>query len=85
MKYYNTDDIIFQHMSVEEQVFNPIKNRSEGVNRFRNGKIRQQLTSVDIEEIVTVGGGIIEFCEGFFCVNLDYTPFEKFVPGMTKK
>ena len=58
-KYYNPGNIIFQHMSVKEQVFNPIKNRSEEVNRFRNGYKRKHLTSVDIEEIVTVGGVVI--------------------------
>ena len=72
-------------MSVKEQVSNPIKNRSEEVNRFRNGYIRQHLTSVDIEEIVRVGGIKIEFFEGFICDNIDYNPFEKFVLEMTAK
>ena len=27
VKYYNPENIIFQHMNVKEQVFNPIKNR----------------------------------------------------------
>ena len=72
-------------MSVKEQVFNPIKNRLEEVNRFHNGYIRQQLTSVDIEEIVRVGGFITEFFEGFICDNLDYNPFEKFVLDLTAK
>ena len=66
-------------------MFNPIKNRSEEVNRFRNGYIRQHLTSVDIEEIVRVGGIKIEFFEGFICDNIDYNPFEKFVLETTAK
>ena len=72
-------------MSVKEQVFNPIKNRQEEVNRFRNGYIRQHLTSVDVEEIVRVGGVTKDFFEGFIRDNLDYNPFEKFVLDMTAK
>ena len=40
VKYYNGEDIIFQRMSVTEQVFKAIKKRWEEVNRFRNGYIR---------------------------------------------
>ena len=85
VKYYNPENIIFQHLSVKEQVFNPIKNRSEEVSRFRNGYIKQHLTSIDIEEIVRVGGDIIEFFEGLIFDNLDCNPFEKFVLDMTAK
>ena len=70
MKYYNLENVIFQHMFVKEQVFNAIKNRWEEVSRFRNGYIRQHLTSVDIEKIVRVGGVKIELCEGFICDSL---------------
>ena len=55
------------------------------MNRFGNGYIRQQLTSVDIEEILRVGGVVTEFLEGFVCDILDYNPFENFVPVMTAK
>ena len=34
VKYYNTENIVLQHMSVKEQVFNAIKYRWEEVNRF---------------------------------------------------
>ena len=54
------------------------------MDRFRNGYIRQHLTSVD-NEIVRVGGVITEIFEGFICDNLDYNPFEKFVLDMTAK
>ena len=53
-------------MNVKEQVFNAIKNKWEEVNRFRNGCIRQHLTSVDVEEIVRVGGLKIDFLKVFF-------------------
>ena len=72
-------------MSVKEQTFNPIKNRSEEKNRFRNGYKRQHLTMFDIGEIVRVGGIIAEIFEGFICDNLDYNPSEKFVLDMTAK
>ena len=46
-------------MSVKERVFNPNRYRMEEVNRFRNGYMRQHLTSVDVEEIVRLGTIII--------------------------
>ena len=48
----------------------------------------QHLTSVDIEEIVRVGGVIVEISEGFSCDNLDFNlfeEFEEFVIDMTAK
>ena len=74
VKYHNHENIIFQDMSAEEQIFNVIKHRCEEVNRFRNGFIRQHLTSVDIEEIVRVGVVIIGFLK-FFCDKIDYNRF----------
>ena len=50
-------------MVAEEQKFKDNESRFEEVNRFREGCITQHLTSVDIEEIVLVGGYIIEFFE----------------------
>ena len=34
---------------------------------MRNGYKTQVLTSVDIQEIVKIGGGVIEIYEGFIC------------------
>ena len=85
VKYHNPEKIIFQHMSVEEQVFNPVKKRLEEVNRFRNDYIKQHLTSVDIGEIVRIGGVKTEFFEGFICDILEYNFFDKFVLHMTAK
>ena len=45
----------------------------------------QQLTSVDVEELVTVGSVILKFYEGFLCDNLKFNPFENFVIKMTEK
>ena len=85
VKFYNPENIILQHISVKEQVFNAFKNKWEEVNFFRNGYIKQHLTSVNIEKVVRVGGVITEFVESFICENLDCNPFEKFVFDMTAK
>ena len=58
-------------MSVKEDVYNENKNKCECLNRIINGDITQHLSSVDIEEVVRVGGVIKEFYKGFICENLD--------------
>ena len=65
VKSYNTKEIVFQHMSVKENVFDHHKRRYEDIFRFRKRNITQYLTSIDIEEVVTTGGYIVEFLEGF--------------------
>ena len=85
MKFYNPEKIIFQHKSFKEQVLKDSKDRWEEVNCFRNGYIRQHLTSVDTEEVDRVGGVITEFLEGYIYDNLDYDPFKNFVVDMRAK
>ena len=85
VKYYNPEYLILQHSAVNEEVFNESKNKIERVNRFRNGHITQHLTSVDIEQIVRIGGIILEFIEGFICDNLDYNPFTEYVHDLIDK
>ena len=58
IKYYNPPDLIFQHLPVKEKV------KNIEVNRIRNGYIVDTLTSVDIQEIVKIGGKVIEIYEG---------------------
>ena len=53
-KYYNPPDLRFQHLPVKEEV------KNKDVNRVRNGYIIDILTSVDIQEIVKIGGKVIE-------------------------
>ena len=65
VSYYNSKEIVFQHMTVKENAFNVRKNRCEEINRFRNGDITQHLTCVDIEEVVRSGGYIVKILEGF--------------------
>ena len=85
VKYHNPENLILQHMAVKEDVYNETKNKSENVNRFRNGDITQHLTSVDIEEVVRIGGIVEEFYEVFICDNLDYNPFKEYILDMTTK
>ena len=54
MKYYNPKNLIVQHL--------PIKEREKKIetNRMQNGYVIDTLTSVDIKEIVKIGGKVIE-------------------------
>ena len=86
IKYYNPENLIFQHLPIKEKIKNPYKNnRLEEINRMRNGVIIDTLTSVDIVEIVKYGGEILEIYEGFFCYNLEYNPYTEFVTDMFEK
>ena len=58
IKYYNPRNLIFQHLAVKEKV------KNVEVVRMRNGYIIDTLTSVDICEIVKIGGRVIEIYEG---------------------
>ena len=58
IKYYNPPDLIFQHLPIKEKV------EKIEVNRMRNGYIIDTLTSVDICEIVKIGGKVIQIYEG---------------------
>ena len=58
IKYYNPKKLIVQHLPVKE------REKKIEINRMRNGYIVQTLTSVDIQEIVKIGGKVIEIYEG---------------------
>ena len=58
IKYYNPKGLIVHHIPVKE------KQKKIESNRMRNGYITQVLTSVDIQEIVKIGGRVIEIYEG---------------------
>ena len=71
-KYYNPPYVIFQHLPVKENV------KNVEVNRMRNGYIIDKLTSVDICEIVKIGGKVIEIYEGaIYRENFKISPFRK--------
>ena len=72
IKYYNPPDLIFQHLPIKEKV------EKKEVNRMRNGYIIDTLTSVDIQEIVKIGGEVIENYKGVtYLENFKISPFKK--------
>ena len=72
IKYYNPSNLIFQHLPVKEKV-----GKIE-VNRMRNGYIINTLTSVDICEIVKIGGRVIEIYERvIYRENFKISPLRK--------
>ena len=74
IKYYNPRNLIFQHLPVKEKVENV------EVNRMRNGYIIDTLTSVDICEIVQIGGKVIQIYEGvIYRENFKISPFRKVI------
>ena len=74
IKYYNPPDLIFQHLPVKEKV------KRINVNRMRNGYIIDTLTSVDIQEIVKIGGKVIEIYEGVvYREDFKVSPFRKVI------
>ena len=74
IKYYNPKKLIVQHLPVKEK-----ENKIE-INRMRNGYITQVLTSVDIQEIVKIGGIIIQIYEGvIYRENFKISPCKKII------
>ena len=72
IKYYNPPNLIFQHLPVKEKV------EKVKVNRMRTGYIIDTLTSVDIQEIVKIGGKVIQIYEGvIYRENFKIPPFRK--------
>ena len=74
IKYYNPNNLIFQHLPVIEKV-NKMK-----INRMRNGYNIDTLTSVDIQEIIKIGGKVIEIYEGkIYRENFKVSPFRNVI------
>ena len=72
IKYFNTKNLIVQHLPIKERV-----KRIE-INRMRNGYLVDVLTSVDLQEIVKVVGKAIEIYEDVFIVkSLKYPNLKK--------
>ena len=72
IKFYNPPDLIFQHLPVKEKV------KKIEVNRMRNEYIIDTLTFLDIQEIVKIGGKVIEIYEGIiYRENFKVSPFGK--------
>ena len=60
IKYYSPKNLIIQHLPVKE------REMKIEINRMRNGYIIEHLTSVEIQEIVKIGGKVIQIYEGVF-------------------
>ena len=74
IKYYNPKNLIVQHLPVKE------KEKKIEINRMRNGYIVQTLTSVDIQEIIKIGGKMIEIYEGvIYRETFKVSPFKKVI------
>ena len=58
IKYYNPKNLIVQHLPIKE------REKKIEINRMRNGYIIDTLTYVDFQEIVKIGGKVIEIYEG---------------------
>ena len=74
IRYYNPERLIVQHIPLKE------REKKKEFNRMRNGYIEDTLTSVDIQEIVKIGGKTIEIYEGvIYRENFKVSPFEKVI------
>ena len=72
INYYDPPNLIFQHLPIKEKV------KNIEVNRMRNGYIIDTLTSLDNQEIVEIGGKVIEIYEGvLYRENFKISPFRK--------
>ena len=74
IKYYNPKNLILQHLPVKE------REKKIEINRMRNGYIVDVITSVDIQEIVKIGGKVIQIYESvFYRENFKVSPFKKVI------
>ena len=74
IKYYNPKNLIVQHITIKE------KEKKIEFNRLRNGYLIDTLTSVDIQEIVKIGGKVVEIYEGvIYRENFKVSPFRKVI------
>ena len=79
IKYYNPKNLIVQHIPIKG------KEKKIEINRMRNGYIIDTLTSVDICEIVKIGGKVIEIYEGvIYRENFKVSPFRKVIDILFK-
>ena len=77
IKYHNPPDLIFQHLPIKEKV------KKVEVNRMRNGYTIDTLASVDICEIVKIGGRVVEIYEGvIYRENFKKSPFRKVIENL---
>ena len=86
VKYYNPENLIFQHLPIKKRIINPIKNnRLEEIDGTRNGKILDILTGNHIVGLAICGSVILEVYEAFFCHNVEYNHYTEIVTEMFEK
>ena len=74
IKYYSPKSLIVQHITIKE------KEKKIENNRMRNGYIIDTLTSVDIQEIVKIGGKVVKIYEGvIYRENFKVGPLRKVI------
>ena len=74
IKYYCPKKLLVQHIPVKERV------RKMEINRMRNRYIIQTLTSVDFQEIVKIGGNVLEVYESIiYLENFEVSPLKKVI------
>ena len=77
VKNYNPKNLIVQHLPLKE------KEMRIEIDRMRNGYFVQTLKSIDIQEIVKIGGRVIEIYEGvIYRENFKINPFEKVIDNL---
>ena len=70
-KYYSLKNLIVQHIPIKER-----KKKIE-INRMRSGYIVDVLTSVEIQEIVKIGGKAVQIYESvIYRENFELSPFK---------
>ena len=74
IKYYNLKNLIVEHLPVRER-----EKKNESF-RVRNGYIIDHRSSVDFQEIIKIGGRLIEIYEGvIYRENFKVCPFRKMI------
>ncbi|PAA48597.1 hypothetical protein BOX15_Mlig030240g1 [Macrostomum lignano] len=85
--YENPNTVFLQHLPSKdkEKFYNPETkaNETKTLNRFRNGKVIDTLCSVDIQEIVRMGGKILKIYSGIvYEKNYDFSPFQNYITNL---
>ena len=72
--YYIPPDLMFQRLPIKEKV------KDITINQMRKGYLVDVLPSVDIQELVKIGGKVIEIYEGvIYRDNFEKSPFRKII------
>ena len=77
MKYYNPKSLIGQHLPVKE------REKKFEINPMRSGYFIDHLIFADNQEIVKIGGKVVEIYEGvIYRDNFKITPFRRVIDNL---